>query len=152
MGMNSLRSIPGIEVAPPVDEVERAVADALLHVPIPPALVEFLSVSNGVRLGQVEIFDLERITTVTNAAQHSWQLLGTVIVGTVGQGRALVMSASWNEVYEVDDDTWDSRTLELAADSLFDLFVKHGGLALRERERWWAWPSLGVPLAERKNT
>lgn len=146
MDTDALHGIPGIELAPPADEVDIAVAEALLPVALPPSLFEFMSVSNGARLGQVEIFDLERITTVTNAGEHSWQLPETLIVGAAGPGRALVMTVSRNEVHEVDDNTWDSTTLELAADSPMDLFVRHEGLALRDRQKWWAWPSLGSGL------
>lgn len=147
MDPEALRGIAGIEVTAPADQVALAVADSLLPAPLPPTLVEFLTLSDGARLGETEIFDVERITEVTNAGEHSWQLPGAVVIGRAGRGRALVMMGAQAGVCEVDEATWDSRTLRHTADAPVELFTRHRGLPLGEREQWWAWPSLGAAIA-----
>lgn len=148
MHRDQLSLIPGMDLAPPADAVALAVADALLPAPIPPALVEFLNVCDGARVEEVEIFNAERIAEATNEGAHSWQLPGALIIGSAGAGRALMMRGVRDEVSEVDDDPWDADSERLAADAPLDLFIRHRGLPLRARERWWAHPPLGEAIEE----
>lgn len=145
---DQLSTVPGIELAPPVHDVDLAVAEGVLSRPLPPALVEFLKVCDGARVGELEIFSAEGVVEATNAGAHSWQLPGAVVIGSAGADRALVMTGVRDEVCEVDEDPWESSTMELAADTPLDLFVRHCGLPLRARERWWAYPSLGAAIEE----
>lgn len=143
-----LRGIPGAAVAPPADEVDLAVADALLPTPLPAALRAFLAISDGVRVGATEVLSAAGITEATTNGGHTWELPDdTVVVGRAG-GRSLVMLAGRGEVYEIDDDPWDARTIEPAADSPLDLLLRHHGVPLRDREPWWALPGLAPALDE----
>lgn len=146
MDSQSLHNITGLELADPVDDVALAVADALLSSPLPPALVEFLKLSDGARLGEFEVFSSERIVEETNEAEHSWQLPGAVIIGSAGPSWALIMLGEQSSVFEVDDTTWAMDTLQYTADMLIELFTKHGGIPLKKRSPWWAWPSLGESI------
>jgi len=147
MTREQLENLSDVVIAPPTDEVALAVAEALLPVPLPPALRAFLTVCDGAQHGEVEVFGAERITEATNAGRHAWQLPSdTLVIGTAGAGRALVMTGGRDEVDEVDDDPWDARTMKLSADSPLDLFLRHGGVPLRDRARWWALPALGTAL------
>lgn len=146
MDSQNLHDITGLELADLVDDVALAVADALLPSPLPPALVEFLKLSDGARLGEVEVFSSERIVEETTAGEHSWQLPGAVIIGSAGPSRALVMLGEQSSVFEVDSTTWAMDTLQHTADVPIDLFTKHGGLPLQKRPPWWAWPSHGESI------
>lgn len=138
----------GVLMGQPADEVTLAVADALLPAPLPPALHAFLRVCDGARAGEVEVFGTDRIIEMTNAGAHAWKLpSGTLVVGSAGAGRALVMLGGRDEVDEVDDDPWDVRTVELSADTPLDLFLLHHGVPLRDREPWSTLPAL-VPALE----
>lgn len=147
MTAQELRRIPGAVVAPPADEADLAVADALLPTPIPPALRAFLATSDGVRVGATEVLSAAGITEATTSGGHTWQLPDrTVVVGRAGPGRSLIMLNGRDEVYETDDDPWDARTIEPAGDSPLELFLKHQGVPLRDREPWWALPGVAVAL------
>ena len=148
MHSDQLNRVPGIDTAPPATDVALAVADALLPAPLPPALVEFLLVCDGARVGALEVFTAEGITEATNEGAHSWQLPGSLVIGSTGTGRALVMSGMHDEVYEVDDESWDEGSLQLTSDSPLDLFIRHQGRELRARDRWWAYPALGGAIEQ----
>ncbi|SHK71050.1 hypothetical protein SAMN05421803_12913 [Nocardiopsis flavescens] len=147
MTRERLENLTGVILGSPADEVALAVADALAPAPLPPALRAFLTICDGAQAGGVEVFSAERITQATNHGAHSWQLpADTLVIGTAGPGRALIMGAGQDEVHEVDDDPWDARTLELTADTPLDLFVRHRGMPLQDRAPWSVIPGLGAAL------
>ncbi|MFI8595637.1 SMI1/KNR4 family protein [Microbacterium sp. NPDC078428] len=147
MTQGQLEHLTGVILGAPADEVTLAVADALLPTPVPPVLRAFLTICDGAKAGGIEVFSAERITEMTNRGAHTWQLPpDALIIGMAGAGRALVMMNGRDEVCEVDDDPWDSRTMEVAADTPLDLFVRHRGLPLRDRPLWSALPGLGAAL------
>lgn len=149
MTREQLGRLEGVVIGPPADEAALAVADALLPVPLPPALRVFLTLCDGARAGDVEVFSAERITETTNHGAHTWQLPDdTLVIGAAGPGRALIMIAGRDEVDEVDNDPWDARTMEVAANTPLDLFVRHQGVSLRDRDLWSALPAL-APALER---
>lgn len=153
MTREQLEEVAGIALAAPADPVALAVADALLPAPLPPALRSFLVVCDGARAGGVEVFDAERITESTGHGAHSWQLpADTLVIGTAGPGRALIMTGGRDEVHEVDDDPWDARTVELAADTPLNLFVRHRGMPLKDRPPWSAVPGLGAGIDTTRTT
>ncbi|MFC5289464.1 hypothetical protein ACFPM7_20625 [Actinokineospora guangxiensis] len=147
MAGGQLKGVSGLVAAAPADEAALAVADALLPAPLPRSLRAFLAVCDGARVGDVEVFAAEGIAEATSDGALSWHLgPGTLVVGRAGVGRSLVMPAGRDEVCEVDDDPWDSRTMAITADTPLDLFLRHRGLALRERDPWWALPALAGAL------
>lgn len=136
-----------VELGLPADDVALEVADALLPAPLPSELRAFLTVCDGARVGDVEVFDTERIIETTNHGAHSWHLpASTLVIGTAGHGRALIMTGGQDEVYEVDGDPWDARTIRLTADTPLDLFVRHGGTPLQDRAPWSTVPGLDEAL------
>lgn len=148
MSLDQLQGVAGISVSPAADDVALAVADALLPVPLPDALVQFLRLSDGARVGDLQIFGAEDITDATNDDSHRWQLPFAVVIGQAEPGRALIMQGSRSEVHEIDSETWDPRTERIAADTPLDLFVRHHGRPLSARQDWWAFPELGRALDE----
>lgn len=147
MTREPLKDLPGVILGAPADEVALAVADALLPAPLPPALRAFLTICDGAQAGGVEVFSAERITETTNQGAHTWHLPDdTLVIGTAGPGRALIMIAGRDEVDEVDDDPWDVRTIDLSAGTPLDLFVRHRGIPLRDRAAWSTMPGLSAAL------
>lgn len=139
----------GALMGPPADEIALAVADALLPSPLPLALRTFLMICDGARLGAIEVFDTDRLIETTDAGAHAWQLpSGTLVVGTAGEGRALVMMSGRDEVNEVDDAPWDVTTVELCADTPLDLFLSRHGVPLRDREPWSELPGLAAAIEQ----
>lgn len=135
--------------APPAADEALDVADALLPTPLPQSLRAFFTVCDGARCGELEVFNTEGVIEATNAGAHAGQLpADTTVIGTAGSLRSLVMLGDRDEVYEVDDDPWDARTVEIAADSPLDLFRLHRGVPVRSRDRWWALPGAAEAIAE----
>jgi len=148
MSSDQLRRIPGISVSPAADDVALAVAEALLPGPLPGALVHFLRLSDGARVGDLQIFGTERLIDAANDDSHRWQQPGTLVIGCAESGRALIMHGARDEVYEIDIDTWDSQTMRITADAPLDLFIRHRGLPLSARRGWWALPALGDAIEQ----
>lgn len=148
MGSDQLQRVPGISVSPAADDVGLAVAEALLPGPLPDALMHFLRLSDGARVGDLQIFGTEGLIDAASDDSHRWQQPGTVVIGFAEPGRALIMHGARDEVYEIDSDTWDEWTMRIAADTPLDLFIRHFGLPLSARHDWWAFPALGTAIDE----
>lgn len=139
----SLHRLEGLVTNDPADTVDLEVADALLPGGLPFALRELLQVSNGVRVGETEVFGTSRLIAANEDSDHRWALgEQTLVIGQAGAGSALVMSYGRPEVCEVDDDPWDARTTAETSDTPLELFTVHQGRPLAQRSTWWAVPGL----------
>lgn len=139
----SLHRLEGLVTNDPADTVDLEVADALLPGGLPFALRELLQVSNGVRVGETEVFGTSRLIAANEDSDHRWALgEQTLVIGQAGAGSALVMSYGRPEVCEVDDDPWDARTTTETSDTPLELFTVHQGRPLAQRSTWCAVPGL----------
>lgn len=66
----SLHRLEGLVTNDPADTVDLEVADALLPGGLPFALRELLQVSNGVRVGETEVFGTSRLIAVNEDSDH----------------------------------------------------------------------------------
>ncbi|GEM_PF-5086375 len=61
--------------------------------------------SNGVRVGETEVFGTSRLIAANEDSVHRWALgEQTLVIGPAGAGSALVMFYGRPEVCEVDED------------------------------------------------
>lgn len=127
-------------VLPGASTVDIAVAESLLGVTFPPGLLRLLRLSNGLRLGATVVHDLEGIAARSQEPDVLFQLPDHLVIGVAGTGRSLVMHVNHDTVCEVPDSPWDGGDMHQSASEPLDLFLRYGGVPLREREPYSSLP------------
>lgn len=127
-------------VRPGAEEVALVVAEALLGATLPDGLVRLLRLSNGLRFGGTAMHDLDGIIARSQDPEVRFQLPGHLVVGVAGAGRSIVMHTNHDAVIEVPDDPWDGSDPHQSATEPLELFLRYGGVPLREREPYASIP------------
>lgn len=135
-----IRQLGGEVVSPGASTVDIAVAESLLGVTFPPGLLRLLRLSNGLRLGATVVHDLDEITARSQEPDVLFQLPDHLVIGVAGTGRSLVMHVNNDTVLDVPDSPWDGGDMHQSAMEPLDLFLRYGGVPLREREPYSSLP------------
>lgn len=127
-------------VVPGASTVDIAVGESLLGVTFPRGLLQLLRLSNGLRVGATVVHDLDEIVARSQEPDLLFQLPDHLVVGVAGTGHSLVMHVDHDAVFEVPDSPWDGSDMHQSAMEPLDLFLRYGGVPLREREPYSSLP------------